>query len=157
MNSWSRFMNKALLVLTLWAANAVPTPAAGENPLVKMPTGDAAWVVEISYPKANAAPGSSNPKEDTTPTRTVRPAKAEVTSIAGIMRSEITWTDGNKTQVWRKVKAGYTIVESPKSLALRVYPEYDNAEIGEALLPMGIDSFNWISDKYADGKKPFKR
>ncbi len=91
-------MNKTLLSTLLFSALVAGfAPAQTVPPLVKFPSGDAAWSVELAA-KTSPSPDVTNPPKEDRRLQSVR-----IDRFNNLRRDQTTWTDGSRTETWSTV------------------------------------------------------
>ncbi|MDD5263162.1 MAG: hypothetical protein PHD76_15065 [Methylacidiphilales bacterium] len=129
--------------------------SAHADPLVKFPEGNAAWIVEITYPSSQnntQDPGAAQPPQ--TPASIRKPQKIEVSQSENVRRIRITWTKGPVTEQWTIPNLPVVFKEYPSG---DVFPLQNNSN--EALndkfdMPGDLPAFAWITPALLKEKDP---
>ncbi|MDD5262757.1 MAG: hypothetical protein PHD76_13005 [Methylacidiphilales bacterium] len=128
--------------------------SAHADPLVKFPEGNAAWIVEITYPKPSQsntlAPSSPQQK----PVNTRKPQKIEVTQADNVRRIRITWDSGAPTEQWSIPNLPVTFKEYPDGSVFTVLKGSIQYQTDNFNLACDAPAFAWITPKDIVGKDP---
>jgi hypothetical protein len=139
MNKFALFF--ACLILTF---SSVATLA--QEPLVKFPSGDSAWTVDVTYP-------DSSPQNTTTSPHI---QKVEVVTKNDIRMSRLTWSDNHTTEVWQLTSPGLQVFEYPTNHAIYVVPSNDSTML--SIMPPKFDQtlFDWLDKDALKGPDDYQ-
>lgn len=135
-------MNKLLLLLAA-AAILCGSARAADAPLVRFPSGAAAWRVKVTHPNA----AGTMPRVE----------KAEVTQSAdGSRRTVLSWSNGTTTETWSSAKwPGLAAVESPAGAGIHVVPLSDALLRTHMVVSFDASLFSWIQRAFLQGEADF--
>jgi hypothetical protein len=133
--------------------------AARADELVKFPTGDAAWTVDVTYTAAPAGTPIPTPRPGASPavvaTEANKPKKIEVTQIRGVAKVHITWLHGPPTERWALPTLSIVLEDDPRNDS--VFPVKSGSrgeKITEFDLAYGPPAFTWLDPKDLVGDGP---
>lgn len=123
-------MNSAPLIFFAVLVIASPLSAA-PNTLVRFPSEDASWKVEVTY---------SGPPEEVDAIR-----RAAVTQSGRIIRTEIEQMNGEKSETWAINDPPFSALRSATDDVLLVASS-DSELSGDLIRSFGVELFQWIRD-----------
>lgn len=137
--------NRSLIACLGWLLlSAIPGQTA--SPIVNVPTGDALWTIDISYPK-NPTGNILVPENHM--------LKAEVTRKSGMRRDRIWWSATAESEVWISETARLRVYENPDNRAIYVIPFSDSTMTVFVPRDFNEDMFQWVTPALHTGVENF--
>jgi hypothetical protein len=143
----NRFCGRLLILGVLFLA---ATTRADD--LVKFPTGDAAWTVDVTYSASSGIAPTPTPTRGPSPPPTSplseKPKKIEVTQVGGLQRIHVTWISGGSHERWAVSKYFIVLEDDPRTDV--IFPALAGSmeeKWAEFNLPYGPRAFSWIEPK----------
>lgn len=148
-------MNRMCLVFL--AVGTFVQDTAFADDLVRFPTGNAAWTVDITYRNSSAA--SPSPEKDAIPAQkplhpvAPKATRIEVVQVNNIKRVRITWNNGKTSDRWTVPSLPVTFEENPGASGITPVEERSLGEKFRKLdLPFDLSAFTWLKPEFLQEK-----
>ena len=138
----------------------IVTGIASADPLVQFPTGNAAWTVDITYPRSNDAatppplPGRTNAGATPSAIADRKPKRIEIAQFNNQKRIRITWTDGRTTEQWTIPNLPVVFKEYPNGIVFPVGNGDMERKFDDINMPVTPSAFSWITPAFLKEKDP---
>jgi hypothetical protein len=136
------------------------TGIASADPLVLFPTGNAAWTVDITYPRSTDAAATPTPMPAranagaTPPAADRKPKRIEIAQFNSEKKIRITWTDGQTTDQWSIPNLPVVFKEYPNGIVFPVGNGSMERKYDDFNMPATPSAFSWVTPACLKEKDP---
>lgn len=148
-------MNRITNCAALISGYFLFTGIASADPLVQFPEGNAAWTVDITYPKSSAAP-TPEPRDGANTAAPRKVKRVEIAQFADQKKLRITWTDDSTTEQWTIPNLPVVFKEYPNGVVFPVGTGSMEHKYGESSMPANASAFGWVTPACLKEKDPVK-